>query len=108
MNRSSVVEVDIAHRLRLSKCVKAVPLNFLGCLKGDALALGRGWQRPGDIPLGKLQWSPIANKTHKFIIGAHIYQKLKSAHIPMPNRGSKCQLGPSFILESVTYVTRSI
>ena len=42
MNKLDVVEVDIAHRLRLSKCVKAVSLSFLGCLKGDALALGRG------------------------------------------------------------------
>ena len=26
----------------------------------------------------------------------------------MPDHGGKCQLGPSFILESVTYVTRSV
>ncbi len=55
MNRLGVVEVDIAHRRQLSKCMKTVPLNFLGYLKGDALAVGRGRQRLGDVPLGKIQ-----------------------------------------------------
>ena len=53
MNRSGVVKVDIDHRLRLSKYVRAVPLNFLGCLNGDAHALGRGRERQGDVPVGK-------------------------------------------------------
>lgn len=93
---SDVFTVDIAHRRRPPKGVKAVPLNFPGFLKGNALALGRGQQHPDD-------------KTHQLIIGAHNHRKKpKSAQMPVPDHRGKCPPGPSLILKRSTNVTRSV
>ena len=108
-NGSGVFTVDIVHRSRPPRGLKAVPLNFPGCLKGKALALGRGQQRPADFTLGKIHRLTIAAKTNQLIIGTHNHRKKpKSAQMPVPDHRGKCPPGPSFILNRSTIVTSSV
>ena len=108
-NGLGVFTVDIAHRHQPPKGVKAVPLNFPGCLKGNALALGKGQQRSADFTLGKIHLPLIADKTHQLIISEHNQRKKpKSAQMPVPDHQCKCPLGPRLILKRSTNVSRSV
>ena len=104
-----VFTVDKAHSRQPHNGVKAVPLNFPGCLKGNALALGRSQQRSADFTLGKIHCPPIADKTHQLIIGVHNQRKKpKSAQMPVPDHQGKCPLGLSLILERLTNLTHTV